>query len=475
MAVNESTMHQRMRYIFIISLLFIFSTGALAQETESNAADTTKASTILAAFQKGKLHGQFRYFFMATDNEPGLSDYQAHALGGGISYRTAQFHGFQLGLGGFFIYNIGSSDLSKTDPLTGGSNRYEIGLFDISNPTNKQNIDRLEELFLRYSWKQNHITAGKQLLNTPFINLQDGRMRPTEVGGIWMELKPTKQWKIEGGYLYQISPRSTVDWYKPGASIGIYPTGVNPDGSKSQYAGNTSSAGVALLGITHQFTQQLQIKIWNQWIENISNTWLVQPEGQWKLTSKGTLKAGLQLIGQQVVGKGGNADPAKAYEAPNAKAYTIGGTLGWLQQGWDISLNYNRITKHGRFLMPREWGREPFYTFLPRERNEGLGDVQAYVIRVGKKFTRQRLNIQSAYGYYDLPDVKNTALNKYGLPNYAQLYFDLRYRFAGAWKGFDLEALYTHKFNAGDTYGNLKYVLNKVNMSHYNLILNFHF
>lgn len=27
--------------------------------------------------------------------------------------------------------------------------------------------------------------------------------------------------------------------------------------------------------------------------------------------------------------------------------------------------------------MPREWGREPFFTFLPRERNEGFGDVHA--------------------------------------------------------------------------------------------------
>ncbi|HNP55242.1 MAG TPA: hypothetical protein PKK69_11495, partial [Ferruginibacter sp.] len=103
------------------------------------------------------------------------------------------------------------------------------------------------------------------------------------------------------------------------------------------------------------------------------------------------------------------------------------------------------------------------------------GDATAFVIKLSKKLPQQRLNIQSAYGYYQLPDVKNTALNKYGLPSYAQFLLDLRYRFAGAWKGFDLEALYVHKFNTGDTYGNLKYVFNKVNMSQYNLILNFHF
>ncbi|HNP54811.1 MAG TPA: OprD family outer membrane porin, partial [Ferruginibacter sp.] len=364
-----------MRNSIIIPLLLLFSITASAQEQESNPTDTSKATSLLEAFQKGKLHGQFRYFFMATDNEAGLTDYHAHALGGGVSFRTARFHGFQIGVGGFFIYNIGASDFTKTDPATGGSNRYEIGLFDITNPSNKNNIDRLEELYLQYSWKQNRITAGKQLINTPFINLQDGRMRPTEVGGIWVDLKPVKKWHFEGGYLYQISPRSTVDWYKPGASIGIYPTGVNPDGSKSQYAGNTHSNGVALLGITHQMNAHLQLKTWDQWIDNISNTWMLQPEGQWKLTKKGTLKAGVQVIGQNVIGNGGNADPAKAYESPNGKAYTIGATLGWLQQGWDMSLNVNRITSDGRFLMPREWGREPFYTFLPREIREQPRDL----------------------------------------------------------------------------------------------------
>ena len=31
--------------------------------------------------------------------------------------------------------------------------------------------------------------------------------------------------------------------------------------------------------------------------------------------------------------------------------------------------------------MPREWGKEPFYTFLPRERNEGLGNIHAFTVK----------------------------------------------------------------------------------------------
>jgi hypothetical protein len=58
---------------------------------------------------------------MATNNESGLSDYFANALGGGVKFETAKFHNFQFGVSGYYIYNIGSSDLSKIDPITNSS------------------------------------------------------------------------------------------------------------------------------------------------------------------------------------------------------------------------------------------------------------------------------------------------------------------------------------------------------------------
>ena len=112
--------------------------AATAETNLSRKQDTT---TLLSAFRRGHVHGHFRYFFMATENAPGLTDYYAHAAGGVINYETAPFKGFQFGASGFFAYNLGSSDLSKPDPETGQFNRYEIGLFDITDPDNKTNIN----------------------------------------------------------------------------------------------------------------------------------------------------------------------------------------------------------------------------------------------------------------------------------------------------------------------------------------------
>ena len=470
-------MHYKFTQLVIFILLF--SAGIHAQHQElhtaphlwkgkKNVADDS--TSLLFAFKHGKVHGNLRYFFMATENQDHLTDAHANAIGGGLFYETAAYNGFQIGIGGYFIYNIGSSDMTHIDVYTQTVSRYETSLFDLENLANKHDLDRLEELYLKYSFKKSHVAIGKQLINTPFINLQDGRMRPTEVGGLYGEIFPGGKNKLEGGYLYEISPRGTVDWYGIGESIGIYPNGVNITGSKGNYKEHIESKGIYLLGYTHQLPQQQTIKLWHVFVENVFNTSMLQWD--WK---KNKWVAGLQYIQQHAVNRGGNDDPSKTYFSPDQKSRVISAKLGYEHANWKTSLNYTRITADGRYLMPREWGRDPFYTFMPRERNEGFGDLHALVGKANYTFPEFPLKANVSYGYFKLPDVKNYALNKYGLPSYTQLNVDLTYEFTDFLEGLEMQALYVYKANQGDTYQNEKYIINKVNMSNYNLILNFHF
>ena len=66
-------------------------------------------------------------------------------------------------------------------------------------------------------------------------------------------------------------------------------------------------------------------------------------------------------------------------------------------------------------------------------------------------------------------------MNKYGLPSYYQFLTDIRYEFGGKMKGFDAQLLYTYKLNAGETYDNPRFVINKVNMHLLNVVINYHF
>lgn len=464
------------RFFLIFTLFFVINALSSAQDTLS--ANTTKhnpkkAESLLEAFEHGQFHGHFRSFLMATDNARHLSDYYAWAAGGGLHFNSAPWYGFSFGLGGVFNFNLVSSDLGAKDSLTDAVNRYEIGLFDLENPYNRNDLDRIEELWLRYQWNKSRITVGQQALQTPFINYQDGRMRPTAEAGAWLELNEWKNTKVEAGWLWKISPRSTVQWYDVGESIGVFPKGLNPDGSGSGYPEHLESKGIALLGIRSQPDKNLKVQAWNQYVENIFYTAFLQADYTIPLKNAHKLLTGIQFTHQNALADGGNREASMSYFQRGAQSNVISIQTGWQRKDWQALAAYTHVTADGRFLSPREWGREPFYTFMSRERVEGSGDSHSLTGRVIWQGQRQKLRLEAAYGHFYLPDVKQVALNKYAFPSFNQFNLDIRYAFSGMLEGMRLQFLFVWKGRLGEVYGNDKYVINKVGMSHYNLVLNY--
>lgn len=459
-----------MKYFnFLITFLLVLI-SAITKGQEKN--DT---SSLLYAFKSGKVEGHFRLFYMSTNNDESLSDYYALVFGGGLKYQTKSFKGFQIGIGGFYIWNLSSSDLTKPDPLTNIMSRYEIGQFDQTNPTNKKDLQRLEDFFIKYNFKKSFIKFGKQVIKTPFINQQDGRMRPTGEEGFWMEINELKKTKLEIGWLTHISPRSTLKWYRGASSIGIYPVGVSVNGIKSDYKTNLNSKGIAIAGITYSLNKQIKLQAWDHWVENIFNTILIQANGDFLIEKNKKIIAGIQYIHQQAVNEGGNKNPEKTYFDPSQKVNIYSGRVGLQFKRSSIRLNYSRITSDGRFLFPREWGREPLFTFLSRERNEGLGNVNAFTINFLNDLFQEKLKTEISAGYYKLPDVKNARLNKYGFPSYYQLNLNVKYSFNGFLDGLNAELLYLYKKRNGEVYEDLKYVINKTDMHQLNVIINYNF
>jgi len=452
---------------FIHSIIYGQDNSALNKDQDT--------SSLVQAFKKGNLEGHFRMYYMQTNNQEPLTDYYALAFGGGIKYQTKSFKGFQLGVGGFFIWNLSSSDLTKPDPVTGIMNRYEIGQFDIEHPANKRDMQRLEDFFIRYNFKSSFIKFGKQVIKTPFINPQDGRMRPNGEQGFWANINEFKKTKIELGWLTHISPRGTMHWFRGASSIGMYPSGLSVTGEKSNYQNNLDSKGIAVTGITYNLHKNINLQAWNYWVENIFNTVLVQGDAEWSLDADKKILAGAQYIYQNAIDQGGNTDLSKTYFDPSQKVNIYSARLGYQLNATIIRLNYTRITKDGRFLFPREWGREPLYTFISRERNEGLGDVHAVSVNLSQDFFKQRVNGDLSIGYYKVPDVMDSRLNKYGMPSYYQLNLNFRYAFGGFMKGLNAELLYVYKKQEGNIHNNLNYVINKVNMHQMNVILNYVF
>ncbi len=433
------------------------------------------SSSLLAAFKKGEFAGHFRYFFMYTNNEGNLTDYFANGAGGGLKYESAIYHHFQFGVSGFYVFNVFSSDLGAKDSLTGQSSRYEIGLFDMENPYNHKDIDRLEEFYLNYRWKKGWITFGRQLINTPFINLQDGRMRPTGVEGITAHHQIGSKHKFEAGLLWDISPRSTTRWYSVGESIGLYPQGVTTTGQKATYFEHVESGFVTYFDYQLKFSDRLKLQLHQLTVDRLLASEFVQIDWSfakndhrsWSISGQGTRQDALVKLEDQ--------SAASRYIDQDSHSMVFCGRLERKSKSTAISANYTRILADGRYLMPREWGRDPFFTFMPRERNEGYADLHAVVLKADHTLPSKKWRFQAAAGYFSLPDVKNYFANKYGMASYLQGNIDVRYQFGKKLEGMDIQFLLVAKKNIGETYDNLRYIINKSNMGLVNLVLNYHF
>jgi hypothetical protein len=392
-----------------------------------------------------------------------------------LRFETNSFHHFQFAVSGFYFFNIGSSVLHNPDPITGAFSRYEIGLFDVEDPDNQEDMDRLEELYLKYNLKSGHLIVGKQLINTPLINIQDGRMRGTGVEGIWYDQFLAKKLRFQGGVLTSISPRSTTKWYQGAGSIGLYSQGVNPNGSPSQFRGNIELPFVGVASLTWKPSKNTEYQAWDYHLPGLFNSTFHQVQYTHKI-KQFKWSNGAQVMRQWALGDGGNADPALTYIAKGAKSLTFGFRSKFEFAKWHYSLNYNRITAEGRYLFPREWGRDPFYTFMPRERNEGFGDVHAVVLKVENQNTASVFKKSGfSVGYFQLPDVHDFALNKYGMPSYLQANLDVRFQLNQLMQGLEGQLLLVCKYGIGEMYNNPKYQINKVNMLLTNFVLNYHF
>lgn len=463
------------RTFYILILLSGMLSRVYGQGIHSHREIEKDTNTLNHFFANGRFYGHARSYWSGTVNDGNLSDAYAWGAGAGIGYETPQFFKhFQLGLSGFFMFNIKSTDLAKADPQTGQVNRYEIGLFDIERPNDHEDLDRLEELFIKTHFgKKSVVTIGRQIPQSPFINPQDGRMRPTLTEAAVVDINEWSNLKLHGEYIWRISPRSTVRWFEVGESMGVYPVGVDINGKPSQYKGNTESKGVGILGAMYR-KKQWSIELWDTYLENITNTGFLKAEWKSKTKAGKNWFIGSQLVRQNALGNGGNPEPSQAYTQPGATSTVISGRIGRQSAKFDWYVNATRITAESRYLMPREWGREPFYTFMPRERNEGFGDVTATSINTFYK-PRKNLKIEISGGYFQLPNTKNFAHNKYGMPSYSQINLGITYQFEKYLKGLNALLLVVRKDEIGETYQNDRYVFNKVNMSHFNLILNYHY
>lgn len=451
-------------HIFIL-LLLNFSFSGFAQHAPiSKDAEVVQLKDI---FTNARLHGHFRNYFMSTHNKGELKDYYTNATGGAIGFTTGNYKGFEIGVKGIFTYRTFGNDLGNEDPVTGKNAKWEYELYDVLNQGNFRDLDRLEELFLRYRFGASYLSIGKiETEYTPLLNHSDGRMKPFAHRGGWALLNITPQHQVNLGWLNGISPRATTEWFSIEEGIGLFYNGYQPNGDLAEYHEHYPSSGIGMVNYNYQ-KNYFSLKFYDVYIDKLLNT--VWAEVGYDINR---FNLGMQYVYQTPLSFNESLPYDNRYVQPNENGQVLSSQLGWQNEKLNFAVAYTRAFDSGRFLFPKELGRDHFFTSIPRSRLEGLGNTNVYTLK-GEYLPIKDLHLGVEVQQITGADTGSFKFNKYNVDESFQINSHVRYDASGFLEGLSLDLLWVHRVN--QKHLDAQSIFNKTNFDQLNFVTNFYF
>ena len=412
----------------------------------------------------GELQAQVRSFSMTTLNRPEFRDFSTVAFGGSLGYTTPQFKGLSASAKFHYSTEIWSNDLLDPDPLSGKISKWEVELYDIADPDHRRDVMRLSEAFLQFRNAKWNVKLGRQSLNTPLFNERDGRMMPFNFGALYGTYKQNKNWSFDLGYVYSASVRGFSSWNDLDGTIGLVSRGVSTTGDPVKYLDSTGCSGAGIAKVAWKGKEQ-QLQFWAFYMDRLNTTFWTE----WT-AMRAPWTAGIQSVIQIP-----SANASQVYLQGSGNSQVLSGKIGhsWPRKG-KVTAAFTWITNSGKFLFPRELGREKLYTSMPRSWVEGNGNLMAASLGWTYRWSasggwRARTKVA-----YIKPDVAtNFEMNKYGHKEQLQWNVQVRYAPEKWSEHFNVELLYLINRTVDASYYAASKEINRRNFQEINVIANY--
>jgi predicted porin len=299
------------------------------------------------------------------------------------------------------------------------------------------------------------------------MNRSDERMNAFSFKGIWAHYALREEHLFHFTWIDRISPRGVVEWFDFHEGIGLSDQGYQPDGSEADYFENVDSDGLAMLGYLGRY-KNLSLTFYQWYLDNLSYTsWLglEYDKDNWNF--------GLQYALQFTDGHQRELPYEQRYVQPGENGQVLSGQVRYQYGDWNLRAAFSQAFDSGRFLFPRELGRDQFYTSLPRSRLEGFGDTR--ILTLGGEYHLKRSGLTAGLDWTRLwgPETGTYTFNKYDLDAYWQVNARLHYSFSNFMDGLSIDFLYVYKENSNDT--RPETIFNRSNYHQFNLVTTFVF
>ncbi len=408
---------------------------------------------------------------MQTHNRGDLEDFYLTVGHANIGLRYQATPWLKLTASGYGLTHFGLSGIKKLDPTTLNGPIYESNLWSLIWFEGSTHFS-LPELKADLQFGRHQVTIGRFFLQSPFINPEPWPFPNVQEGIRYSYWNKDGGLKIETAFINRMATRFDSEFRSVGGSFGRGAIGFEEDGELSSYTGNVNSDWLFTFGVNWKISDQFQVDFWNHYTENVVNNLLFEP----KINLSNGWSASAMYILQSKINDGGNEDPELTY-LPDDQASYLGFRVN-KEIGRNLfQLNFSRIFDQGRLQLTRDWGLEPFYTFQRRTRIEGTQNSTALMFKLQQQWTNNYGQFRwfSSISRAWLPFPGDYARSKYRLPSYMHWDFAFKYAPDSFNKGLSAEIYMAYRFLAEDIGTEYRYLINRADFFHADLIIAYQF
>ncbi len=353
---------------------------------------THAAESIKTAFTEGTVNAQIRALYFSR-NYDSRTDREDFAVGGMFYYKTKNFKGFSLGTAFYTGQGMGLND----------DHRDVYGLLKSSPNGDHENYTALGEAYLQAEFLDTSIKAGRQELETPWINGDDNRLTPQSVQGYVIRSRAIKDLEIFAGHITRMKGKTSSDFLSMTQFAGI------PDAKKS----------VSVGGFTYNGLTDLKLQIWDYLAHDFFNNIYFRADYEKTLNSGLEVTGAFQYLNQDDSGSrlGGIMD-----------TYAGAAEAGISASGFKFTAGYAVI---GDQDVTYPWGHDFIVSAMINDSSRA--DEDAFMLTLSYDFGKiglPGLKGKIVHADFDTPD--NGSLASY---DYTETDFDLKYKFSKNLKG----------------------------------------
>lgn len=298
------------------------------------------------SFIAGDVSGKIRLGYISQNNEASGDSY-ATALGGQLKYETKPWNDVKLGAAAYVS--------EKLHFASGNGERLSPDFFD----ANGDSFVYLGEAYIDYSASDITLRAGRQLIETPFVESDDIRMLPNSFEAAMATYSGIEKTTVVAGYAQRWAGYDS-------------PTGHNDSLNEfKKFGENHDSSGLYLLGMTNESFEGLALQGWLYLIDKYSD--IAYADATYTLKMDET--SGAEFCAQYALfdeNKDSNGN------ATGIDGHVYGAGVNVNVAMVTLGAAYNRTANDNEKFITNGLGGGPYYTSMEEMTIDGMIDAKAY-------------------------------------------------------------------------------------------------